>query len=88
MDLRTERFTALVLRALPYGESDQVVQMLARGRGRIAVFARGARSSKRRFGGALEPFQLCEILVSTTRACATICTGWHTRATPRSWRTS
>jgi DNA repair protein RecO (recombination protein O) len=65
MDLRAERFSALVLRALPYGESDQVVHMLARGRGRIAVFARGARSSKRRFGGALEPFQLCEILVST-----------------------
>jgi len=64
MDLRAERLSALVLRALPYGESDQVVQMLARGRGRIAVFARGARSSKRRFGGALEPFQLCEVLVA------------------------
>ena len=65
MELRAERLSALVLRTLPYGESDQVVHLLARGRGRLAVFARGARSSKRRFGGALEPFQLCEVLVST-----------------------
>lgn len=64
MDLRAERLEALVLRAIPYGDADAVVHLLVRGRGRISAFARGARSSRKRFGGALEPFQRVEALLS------------------------
>ncbi len=64
MDLRAHRVDALVLRAIAYGDSDAVVHLLVRGRGRISAFARGARSSRKRFGGALEPFQRVEALVS------------------------
>ena len=64
MDLRAHRVDALVLRAIPYGEADAVVHLLVRGRGRLAAFARGARSSRKRFGGALEPFQRVEALLS------------------------
>src|SRR3989441_7965622 len=64
MDLRAHCVGALVLRAIPYGEADAVVHLLVRGRGRIAAFARGARSSRKRFGGALEPFQRVEALVA------------------------
>jgi DNA repair protein RecO (recombination protein O) len=64
MDLRAHRLEALVLRAIPYGESDAVVHLLVLGRGRIPAFARGARSSRRRFGGALEPFTRVEALMS------------------------
>jgi len=46
----------IVLRTVDFGESDRVVTMLTRERGKLAAFARGARASKRRFGGALEPF--------------------------------
>ncbi len=49
---------ALVLRTTDYGESDRVVSLLTQERGRIASFARGARASRKRFGGALEPFTL------------------------------
>jgi DNA repair protein RecO (recombination protein O) len=49
---------AIVLRAVEYGESDRVVTLLTRERGKLAAFARGARASRRRFGGALEPFTL------------------------------
>ncbi|MEZ4472533.1 MAG: DNA repair protein RecO [bacterium] len=45
---------ALVLRASPYRDADLVVDLLTAERGRVAVLARGARSSRRRFGGALE----------------------------------
>ncbi len=38
-----------------YGEADRVVYLLT-ARGRIAVFAHGAKTSKRRFQGALEAF--------------------------------
>jgi len=64
MDLRAHRVDALVLRAIAYGESDVVVHLLVRGRGRIPAFARGARSSRKRFGGALEPFHRVEALLA------------------------
>jgi DNA repair protein RecO (recombination protein O) len=52
------KLTAIVLRAVEYGESDKVVTLLSRERGKVSAFARGARASRRRFGGALEPFTL------------------------------
>lgn len=44
----------IVTGLVPYGESDLVVRLFARERGRIGAFARGARRSKRRFAGALQ----------------------------------
>jgi DNA repair protein RecO (recombination protein O) len=52
------KLTGIVLRVLDYGESDRVVTLLTRERGKLSAFARGARASRRRFGGALEPFTL------------------------------
>lgn len=46
---------ALVLGLVPYGDADLVVRLLGRARGRVSAFARGARSSKRRFAGGLSP---------------------------------
>jgi len=43
----------VVLRATPVGESDLVVALFTRELGRVSAIARGARSSRRRFGGAL-----------------------------------
>jgi DNA repair protein RecO (recombination protein O) len=52
------RLTAIVLRTVDTGESDRVVTFLSRERGKVSAYARGARASKRRFGGSLEPFTL------------------------------
>lgn len=52
------KLAAVVLRAVDYGESDRVVLLFSRERGAVSAFARGARVSRRRFGGALEPFTL------------------------------
>jgi DNA repair protein RecO (recombination protein O) len=52
------KLTAIVLRTVDYGESDRVVALLSVERGKLSAFARGARASRRRFGGALEPFTL------------------------------
>jgi len=52
------KLTAIVLRTVDTGESDRVVTLLSRERGKVAAFARGARASRRRFGGSLEPFTL------------------------------
>ena len=50
------KLTAIVLRVVDYGESDRIVTLFSRERGKVSAFARGARASRRRFGGALEPF--------------------------------
>ena len=50
------KLTGVVLRSVDYGESDRVVTLLTEERGKVSAFARGARASRRRFGGALQPF--------------------------------
>ncbi len=56
--LRTD---ALLLRSIDYGDADRVVTFVTETAGKIGTLARGARRSKRRFAGALEPFALLEI---------------------------
>ncbi|HET8723273.1 MAG TPA: DNA repair protein RecO [Anaeromyxobacteraceae bacterium] len=58
---RSAKLLAVVLRTVDYGERDRVVTLLTRERGKLSAFARGARSSRRRFGGALEPFTLLAV---------------------------
>jgi DNA repair protein RecO (recombination protein O) len=55
---------AVVLGSVDHGESDRVVTLLAHGRGKVAAFARGARASRHRFSGALEPFTLLSVELS------------------------
>jgi DNA repair protein RecO (recombination protein O) len=52
------KLTGIVLRTVDTGEADRVVTFLTRERGKVAAYARGARASRRRFGGSLEPFTL------------------------------
>jgi len=55
-----ERFSeeALILSTLDYGDADRLVTLFTPTRGKLTAFAAGARKSKRRFAGALEPFTL------------------------------
>jgi DNA repair protein RecO (recombination protein O) len=46
---------ALIVGGVDYGEADRVVHLLT-GRGQLAAFAFGAKKSRRRFAGALQPF--------------------------------
>jgi DNA repair protein RecO (recombination protein O) len=64
-----ERFVeeALVLSSVDYGEADRIVTLFTRGRGRMSVFAAGARKSKRRFAGALEAGTHLKVQVVETR---------------------
>ncbi|TLM97539.1 DNA repair protein RecO, partial [bacterium] len=45
---------AYLLRSVKYRDSDLVVTILTRSHGPVALLARGARKSKKRFGGALD----------------------------------
>jgi DNA repair protein RecO (recombination protein O) len=46
---------AIVVGGVDYGDADRIVHLLTKS-GRLSVFAHGARKSKKRFAGALEPF--------------------------------
>ncbi len=52
---------AIVLRCTDYGEADRIVTLLTREYGICGAFARNARNSRRRFGGALHPFSRLRI---------------------------
>jgi DNA repair protein RecO (recombination protein O) len=47
---------AFVLRARSYGESDRIVTLITEQHGKVTGIAKGAKNSRRRFGGTLEPF--------------------------------
>lgn len=53
--MRTVATDALLLRSVPYGESDVVATLLTESDGKLTAIVRGARKSTRRFAGALEP---------------------------------
>jgi DNA repair protein RecO (recombination protein O) len=55
------RGEALVLRHVDYGEADRILSLLTAEHGLQKGFARAARNSRKRFGGALEPF--CQVIV-------------------------
>lgn len=55
---------AIILKRIAYGEADWIVTFLDRERGRLSGIAKSARSSLRRFGGALEPGTAVELSFS------------------------
>lgn len=55
------RAEALVLRTYKLAEADRIVVFLTRDRGKKRGVARGARKSRRRFAGSLEPFTRVDV---------------------------
>ncbi|MBT3181882.1 MAG: DNA repair protein RecO [Deltaproteobacteria bacterium] len=52
---------SLILKRVAYGDADWIVTFFSREFGRMSGMAKFARSSKRRFGGALEPGTLVDL---------------------------
>ena len=59
---------AFILRTVDYGDYHVIAHLLGRTTGRIGAIAHGARSSKRRFSGALEPLRVVEATLSPSRS--------------------
>lgn len=66
---------ALVLRMTPWGERDAIVHLLTRESGRIGVFVRGLRGSRKRFAGGLQRFALLRVEVRSRRSGLPTLTG-------------
>jgi DNA repair protein RecO (recombination protein O) len=58
--MRTEFTPAVLLRSVAFGDADRIVTLLTEAHGKVALIARSAKKSTRRFGGALEPCALIE----------------------------
>jgi DNA repair protein RecO (recombination protein O) len=54
--MRKSETEAIVLRLTDYGEADRIVSLFTLEQGKLQGVARGAKRSRKRFGGALEPF--------------------------------
>ena len=65
--MTTHQTAALVLRTVDYGDHHVIVHLLGKSTGRISAIAFGARSSKRRFAGALQPLRVVEATVIARR---------------------
>jgi DNA repair protein RecO (recombination protein O) len=52
---------ALLLRAVDYRDADRILTLFSAERGKLSAIARGAKSSRRRFAGALEPYTLIKV---------------------------
>lgn len=52
---------AIVVRTHKLGETDRIVTMLTRGRGKVRAVAKGVRRTKSRFGARLEPGMVVEL---------------------------
>jgi DNA repair protein RecO (recombination protein O) len=60
---RTLKTEAVVLRSLRFGEADRILHVYSLARGRMGVIAKGARKTKSRFGGRLEPLSHVEFVL-------------------------
>jgi DNA repair protein RecO (recombination protein O) len=61
---RVYKVDAVVLRRLSLGETDRIVTLFTRDRGKLSAVAKGARGPRSRLGGATEPFTCFEGLLS------------------------
>ena len=53
---RVQQQPAYVLHHRPFRDTSQILDILTRDHGKIAVVARGSRGTKSRLGGVLRPF--------------------------------
>ena len=59
--------SAIVVGLVNYGESDRIVKLLTPGEGVVSCMVRGARKSKKRYGGALDIGNVVEVSMKQGR---------------------
>ena len=64
---RTSTTEAVVLRSLRYSEADRILHLYTEDRGRVGAIAKGARKTRSRFGGRLEPLSHVELVLHEGR---------------------
>ncbi len=57
----------MILRSADYRDADRVLTLFTYEHGKVSAIARGARASKRRFAGVLEPYAVIRVELESTR---------------------
>ena len=70
--MATYRDVAIVIRTHKLGETDRIVTMLTRGRGKTRAVAKGVRRTRSRFGARLEPGMLVDLQCYEGRSLDTV----------------
>jgi len=63
---------AVVLGSRPLGEADRILVLFTREAGRLDAVVKGVRKTKSRWGGRLEPFNVCDLVLFRGRSLATV----------------
>jgi DNA repair protein RecO (recombination protein O) len=63
---------AVVLGSRPLGEADRILVLFTREAGRVDAVVKGVRKTKSRWGGRLEPFNVCDLVLFRGRSLATV----------------
>ncbi len=69
---RAEKARAVVLSSRPLGEADRIVRLFTRELGRVDAVVKGVRKTTSRWGGRLEPFNVCDLLLHPGRSLYTV----------------
>jgi DNA repair protein RecO (recombination protein O) len=69
---RYETVRAVVLGTRPLGEADRIVVLFTRELGRVDAVVKGVRRTKSRWGGRLEPFNVCDLVLFRGRSLFTV----------------
>jgi DNA repair protein RecO (recombination protein O) len=69
---RYETVRAVVLGSRPMGEADRVLTLFTRELGRADAVVKGVRKTTSRWGGRLEPFNVCDLVLFRGRSLFTV----------------
>jgi DNA repair protein RecO (recombination protein O) len=83
MSQRYESVRAIVLGSRVLGEADRIVVLFTRELGRIDAVVKGVRRTKSRWGGRLEPFNVCDLIVYRGRSLYTVTSAQLVASFPR-----
>jgi DNA repair protein RecO (recombination protein O) len=67
-----EKARAVVLSSRPLGEADRIARLFTRELGRVDAVVKGVRKTTSRWGGRLEPFNVCDLLLHPGRSLYTV----------------
>jgi DNA repair protein RecO (recombination protein O) len=72
MSGRGEKARSIVLTSRPLGEADRILRLFTRELGRVDAVVKGVRKTSSRWGGRLEPFNVCDLLLHPGRSLYTV----------------
>lgn len=82
-EVRQEKTRAVVLASRPLGEADRILRLYTRELGRADAVVKGVRKTTSKWGGRLEPFNVCDLVLYHGRTLYTVTQAQAVEVYPR-----